>query len=376
MGDEGKLGEPNQATPQETSRVASRASRSRLAVLDVIEFLDPSGQVLAQRIPQQGSGEFRLGSQLVVQESQVAVFYKDGKALDGFTSGRYTLSTDNLPLLTSLVALPFGGKSPFRCYVYFLATHTFINLTWKTTGPKPFRDSTFGIANLTAEGVYSIRLRKPRVLLQTLVGTMGLTNTQSLLDYFGSVISSRFTGVLGEALANGSVIDLPSKYRELSERTALEVGPDLEKYGLHLVDFVLRDVSIPDAVRKPVDKAAGQKVQDLSRYGAIAAANALENLAAAPGGTPAASIIGTLVGVNAAGKIGEGLLGPKTTEAATAVPSSPVQSCPKCHNPIQPDWIACPICQQLLRKRCAKEGCSRLLDYQWSICPFCATKQA
>ena len=96
--------------------------------LDVIEFFDPTGEIIVARIPQDGSGDFRMGSQLVVQEGQSAIFFRDGKALDEFPAGRFTLSTRNLPILTSFLALPFGGKSPFRSYVYFLALKTFIAL--------------------------------------------------------------------------------------------------------------------------------------------------------------------------------------------------------------------------------------------------------
>src|SRR5436190_20426005 len=91
-----------------------------MAILDVIEFLDPTGQEIVHRVPEGGSGEFRLGSQLVVRESQVAVFFRDGKALDVFGPGRHTLSTANRPRLTNLLSIPFGGTAPFRADVSFV----------------------------------------------------------------------------------------------------------------------------------------------------------------------------------------------------------------------------------------------------------------
>src|SRR6266550_9142457 len=94
--------------------------RTHMAILDVIEFLDPTGRQMIHRVPEGGSGEFRLGSQLIVRESQAAVFFRDGKALDVFGPGRHTLSTMNIPLLTGLLSLPFGGTSPFRAEVIFV----------------------------------------------------------------------------------------------------------------------------------------------------------------------------------------------------------------------------------------------------------------
>ena len=91
-----------------------------MAILDVIEFLDPTGRQIIHRVPEDGSGEFRLGSQLIVRESQAAVFFRDGKALDVFGPGRHTLSTANIPLLANLISIPFGGTSPFRAEVIFV----------------------------------------------------------------------------------------------------------------------------------------------------------------------------------------------------------------------------------------------------------------
>ncbi len=123
-----------------------------MAILDVIEFLDPTGQQIIHRVPEGGSGEFRLGSQLVVRESQTAVFFRDGKALDVFGAGRHTLSTANIPLLTGFLSLPFGGKSPFRAEVIFVNMADLINMKWGTMEPVTFRDTEFGMVRLRAFG--------------------------------------------------------------------------------------------------------------------------------------------------------------------------------------------------------------------------------
>src|SRR5918997_5430780 len=142
-----------------------------MAILDLIEHPDEYANEMVARVPETGSGEFRLGSQLVVRESQRAVFFRDGKALDVFGPGRHTLSTQNIPLLTGLLGIPFGGKSPFRAEVYFVTTRELTDLKWGTPQPLAFRDNDFGMVRLRAIGAYSIRVADPQVFVTQVVGT-------------------------------------------------------------------------------------------------------------------------------------------------------------------------------------------------------------
>lgn len=139
----------------------------------VIQSFDNTGEALVVRFPSAGgSAPVQLGSQLIVQEGQVGVFFRDGRALDGFRAGRHTLDTANLPLLGQLIGGPWG-QSPFTVSVYFIALKTFSGRGWGTTAPIVLRDSDFGNASIRAFGTYSFRVTKPRTLLNTLVGTKG-----------------------------------------------------------------------------------------------------------------------------------------------------------------------------------------------------------
>jgi membrane protease subunit (stomatin/prohibitin family) len=252
-----------------------------MAILDVIEFFDDSGEIIVARFPQEGSGEFRLGSQLVVQESQLAIFYRDGRGLDEFGAGRYTLESRNLPLLTKIVALPFGGKSPFRCYVYFLGLKTFINLGWGTPTPVLFRDAEFRMVTLRAHGMYSIRVSKPRLFLQTLVGTKGLENTFALQEFFRQVIVSQINEVIGKSLK--SILDLPVQYSDIAATIKNAVRLDFEQYGVELVDLVVEAITVPPEVQAMINRATGVAAQDVQKYRDVAAADAMRDAARNPG---------------------------------------------------------------------------------------------
>lgn len=253
-----------------------------MPILDIIEFYDDAGDIIVTKVPYEGSGEFRLGSQLVVQESQIAVFFRDGQALDHFEPGRHTLSTKNMPLLGKIIGAPFGGKSPFRCYVYFVATKTFINLGWGTQSPVLFRDTDFRMISLRAHGAFSLRITKPRVFLNTLVGTRGMETTMALEDFFRTVIVSRLNEALGSVMK--SILDLPIHYNTIALKTKEAVAADFDQYGIQLVDLLVQAITPPPEVQEMINRASGVAAQDADKYRAIAAADAMRDAAKNPGG--------------------------------------------------------------------------------------------
>ncbi len=251
--------------------------------MKVIQYIDPTGQTMVARVPRQGTAAIQLGSQLVVEESQQAVFFRDGKALDTFGPGRHTLATQNLPFLTKVLGIPFEGKSPFQAAVIFVSTKTFLDLKWGTKEPVAYRDSELAMVRLRAFGKFAVRITDAQVFVNTVVGTNDVYTTDGVESYFKDVIVARLTDVLGENLQ--SIFDLPKVYDELGMALKARVSDDFSKYGIELVDMYLGAITPPKEVQKLIDERAGMAaVGDMNAYMKFKAAKAMGDAAQNTGG--------------------------------------------------------------------------------------------
>lgn len=339
-----------------------------MAILDLVQHPDEQGGEIIHRYPEQGSGEFRLGSQLVVRESQVAVFMRDGKALDVFGPGRHTLTTFNIPLLTGLIGLPFGGTSPFTAEVFFVSMREFLDMKWGTPQPITFRDSEFGMIRLRAHGSYSIRVADPNQLIAQIAGAQQIYTTAAVEDFLRNVIINEFTDILGAAKT--SLLDLPGTTRMLADTARNALSDDFARIGLNLMSFQIISITPPEEVQKRIDERSGMAaVGNMDQYMQFKTAQAIGDAANNPGGEGSAA---TGVGLGAGIGLGQVMAqtmrdanAPAPPAAAPAAASAGVatMTCPKCQATIAAHSRFCPNCGQNLAP-------------QPAVCPKCNAQNA
>ncbi|EKD38807.1 MAG: hypothetical protein ACD_75C00602G0008 [uncultured bacterium] len=354
--------------------------------LENIEWFDETGNELVHRLPENGSGELKLGAQLTVRESQAGVLFYKGKACDCFGPGRHTLKTANLPILTKLLSVPWRGDSPLRAEVYFVNLKFFPNLKWGTQNPVAFRDEELGLIRLRAHGLYTIQVVQPVLFINSLVGTMGKMDTDGISGYLKQVIVSRFNDYLGQKL--DTIFNLPGKFDELSDELQKRLTEDFSFFGLSLSQLFITSITPPDEVQKAIDDRSRMGViNDMAKFMQLKAAMAMEKAAETQGEAGAGLGLGLgmmLPNFFALKQAGSGVQSNNQEAAAAQV------NCPDCHNPIPADSRFCPKCgHQLLQLvRCIDCGknltpkarfcsqCGRMIEQKLKpkICPQCGVE--
>jgi membrane protease subunit (stomatin/prohibitin family) len=334
--------------------------------MQVIQYTDPTGSTMVARWPREGTAEIQLGSQLIVEESQQAVFLRDGKALDTFGPGRHTLATQNLPFLTKLVGIPWDGKSPFQAAAIFVSAKTFVDLKWGTKEPVVFRDKELAMVRLRAFGKFAVRVKNAQAFVNQLVGTMGIYTSDGVEAYFKDVIVARLNDLLGETLQ--TIFDLPKVYDELAMGLKARVAEDFSKYGIELVDLFLGAITPPEEVQKLIDERTGMAaLGNLDAYMKFKAAQAMGDAAKAQGtagGTVGAGIglgLGAGIGAMLPGMMQQAMAGAPAAAAPAAVPAASAASavpvatgaaaagaspkfCGECGSPLAPGAKFCANC--------------------------------
>ncbi len=354
--------------------------------IEVVQCLDETGELIVSRFPASGEADLKLGAQVIVRESQAAVFFRGGKALDTFGPGRHTLTTANLPLVGKLMTIPFGGDTPFKAEVYFVNQKVFINIKWGTREPILYRDSELAMVRLRAFGILSYRVDEPQLFVNKIVGTQGTYSASEINDFIKGIAVARLADYLGENLK--TIFDLAQYYDEVGAGTKARIKDDFAKYGMSLEDFLINSISPPEEVQKKIDERSGMAAMgDLDQYMKYKAAQALHDAASQPGGGGGLAGAGMGAGVG----LGMGMMMPgmiagamqpamqpqpaaAVAVAAPAAAAAPTVACPSCNQPNAAGAKFCSNCGSKIPQPGACPECGATNAPGAKFCSGCGTK--
>ncbi len=250
--------------------------------IEVIEWLDESKDTILYRFPVAGQ-EIKNGAQLIVRESQAAVFVFEGQVADVFGPGRYTIDGGNTPVLSKLGAWKYGFDSPFKAEVYFVNVKQFTDMKWGTANPIMLRDADFGIVRLRAFGAYSLRVADPQTFIKEVAGTNGKFDTEDIDTQLKRAIVTEFSDAIGEMKI--PALDLAAQYKELGEAIRAKINEDFKTYGLEVTKFYVENISLPPEVEEAMDKRSSMgALGSAEQYMKFQAADALRDAAQNEGG--------------------------------------------------------------------------------------------
>jgi excisionase family DNA binding protein len=289
-------------------------------IFDVVEYRSEMMDEIVRRFPETGVADLRIGSQVIVRESQRAVFFRDGRALDTFGPGRHTITTANIPLLVDFVGKAFGDRTPFTAEVYFISMREFADRKWGTPQPIIVRNPGMGlgVALLQGFGSYSFQVADAQQFVTQIVGSQGIYRTTDIENRLRTMLLSKLSDLLGETTARASVVELIGLTEELGAGVRAKAQDDFAAIGLTLKSFYIGNL-------KPSDKSAEELramgMLDMQTYTQLQAADALRDAAQNPaGGAGLTAGIGAGMGI---GNVLSQSLSGMTGQGAGAAPQRP-----------------------------------------------------
>jgi excisionase family DNA binding protein len=264
-------------------------------IFDVVEYPNEMAGEIVHRFPEQGAGDFRIGSQVIVRESQTAVFFRDGNALDTFGPGRHTIATANIPLLIDFIGRAFNDRSPFTAEVYYVSRKEFANEKWGTPQPIIVRNPGMGlgVALLQGFGTYSFQVTDPQLFVTKIVGTTGSYRTAEIEERLRNMLLSKLQDLLGETTGKKSVVELIGLTEELGAGVRAKAQDDFTAIGMTLKSFYIGNL-------KPSDKSAEELRDGMldMLHTQLQAADAMRDAAQNPaGGAGLTAGIGAGIGI-------------------------------------------------------------------------------
>lgn len=355
-----------------------------MAIIDRIKYDGtPDGSPwLLYKYP---SESFVVGSQLIVNQGQEALFFKGGEALDLFGAGTHTLQTGNLPILKKLVNLPFGGKTPFSAEIYYVNKTSRLDLRWGTAEPIPLEDPKYGmILSIRSHGTYGIRINDTRQLVTEIYGAIPNGNTGDFAPihaYFSGMLTNRIKTVLSSFMMgkNISFLEITPYLKELSEACRVEICEEFERFGIEIVNFYIETISPPKEEYSKLREYKEELSLGNDFYRQRRSFDILDSLASN-------NSAGSMANAGAGIGMGLGLMqnaGGLFSTMGQNVNISPAQStkstddgvtCPQCGAKNGKDRKFCGECGQKLITGIACPSCGHLNPAGTKFCGECGTK--
>ena len=346
-----------------------------MAVIDVVRFDGlRSREWLIYKYP---SEELSLGTQLIVQTGQVALFVKGGMIADVFFPGTYTLTTENLPILKSLVNLPFGGKTPFSAEVYFVNTTVRLDINWGTIDPIQLIDPKYYVKlRIRAFGQMGLKIIDPSTLFKELIGGMqqaDIVKFDRVKEYYRGILVIKAKSAIAQAIITDgiSALEISTKLESLSERVKAEVTSEFERYGFTVLNFFIQSINFPDEdfekINKILEDKAAFEIMGDGRYATKRSFDVYEGAANNQNG---------VAGAVAAGGIGLGAAINMSTSMSQTI-GNPLQrgetkECVSCGAQIPIEAKFCPQCG--FNNSEIKCECGKILASGTKFCPECGKK--
>ncbi len=295
-----------------------RSTCSPMAIIDRVKYDAGTDTILVWKFPGE---ELRLGTQLIVNQSQEAVFVKGGQVVDVFGPGTHTLSTGNLPLLDKIVNFPFGGKTPFTAEVWYVNRIAKRDLKWGTKGPIQVIDPVYHFpVSVRAFGQWGMRVEDSRSFVLQIIGTLRTADSARIEDYFAGEVLQRLSDALAKYFVEKalSIFQVSAKLNELSIFTQADISPEFQRFGIEIVNFNVERISIPPEEQQKLQEilAKRMEIEQLSQikvaqgYVAARTFDTLEKAAQNDGGAAGNLLTGGLgigIGVGAGVNIGQQL---------------------------------------------------------------------
>lgn len=348
--------------------------------IEVIEWQAQDAHTLVYQFPVHNN-EIKMGAELTVRESQVAIFVNEGEIADVFGPGRHILYTQNMPILTKLKSWKYGFDSPFKAEVYFINTKQFINQKWGTSNPIMMRDPDFGMIRLRGYGIYSYRVSDPTVFLRELFGTNSSYDTNSVEGHLKKMIISGLSDLFAESQI--PALDLSMHYDELSEKGKEKMMSRFAAFGFEITSLYIENLSLPKEVEEAMDKRTSMGVLgNMQQYQQYQAAEAMRDAAQNEGG-----MAGAGVGMGAGMGMGQVMANamnqnqtqqPQAQAATTSCPhcqatiNADAKFCGQCGKSVETDKVPCVKCETMIPKDakfCSVCGTSQVAE---KICPACS----